>query len=338
VTRTLPLLAFSAILFVCSLASSAQAQTAIRTYVSVSGSDTNPCSLTAPCRHFSAAVALTSAGGEVDALDPGGYGSFTIGQAISIEGQGWSYVAPADGGNAITVNVSSGAVSIRGVSLNGVGATGSTNGIMFNSVSGGTLDVQNSVIFGFSNDGIDFAPSANGSLYIADTLIAANALGVQISISSAVSSSTLDHVRVEKNVNNGISAEVSGTANMSVSISNSVMAGNGTTTNGCGLNITVLSGASDAITVTDDTVVNNGNGICTNVVGTSNNLVIRNSTIGNSVATGLSLTGGYATVTRSTITSNTTGISGSGTVYSFSDNNLINNITPGSFTSTLTYQ
>jgi hypothetical protein len=336
-TRILSLLALATTLFVCLVGSSAHAQS-IRTFVSTTGSDSNPCSITSPCRHFSAAVAATSLGGEVDALDAGAYGSFTISQAITIEGEGWSYVAPPDGGNAITINVSSGGVLIHGVSLNGVGATGSTNGIMYNSSAGGTLAVQNSTILGFSNDGVDFAPSANGELYIADTLIVDNAIGVQISASSGQHSGTLDHVRIEKNVNNGISAESSGSANMSVSISNSVMAGNGINANGCGLSITVLSGASDAITVTDDNIVNNGNGICTNIVGTSNNLVIRNSTIGNSQATGLSLTGGYATVTRSTITSNTTGISGTATVYSFSDNNLINNITPGSFTSTIQYQ
>jgi hypothetical protein len=39
---------------------SAQAQS-IRTYVSVSATDNSTCSLTAPCRHFSAAVAVTSA-------------------------------------------------------------------------------------------------------------------------------------------------------------------------------------------------------------------------------------------------------------------------------------
>ena len=72
---------------------STQAQS-IRTFVSTAGSDSNPCSLASPCRHFSAAVAATAVGGEVDALDPGAYGSFTISQAITIEGQGWSYVAP----------------------------------------------------------------------------------------------------------------------------------------------------------------------------------------------------------------------------------------------------
>src|SRR5258707_14093569 len=106
---------------------SAQAQS-IRTFVSVAGSDSNPCSLVAPCRHFSAAVAATAVGGEVDALDPGAYGSFTISQAITIEGQGWSYVAPPSGGAGITINDGGGNIAIHGVSLNGAGIAGSTNG------------------------------------------------------------------------------------------------------------------------------------------------------------------------------------------------------------------
>ena len=77
---------------------SAQAQ-APRTFVSAAGSDSNPCSFAAPCRHFQAAVNATSAGGEVDALDPAGYGPIIITQAITIEGQGWSYIAPPASGN-----------------------------------------------------------------------------------------------------------------------------------------------------------------------------------------------------------------------------------------------
>src|SRR5215813_14752506 len=94
------------------VATPANAQS-IRTFVSTAGSDSNPCSLTAPCRHFSTAVAATSPGGEVDALDAGAYGSFIIDRPITIEGQGWSYVAPPNNGNAITINTSGGNVTIR---------------------------------------------------------------------------------------------------------------------------------------------------------------------------------------------------------------------------------
>src|ERR1700681_515844 len=138
----------------------AQAQS-IRTFVSTAGSDSNPCSITQPCRHFQAAVNATAVGGEVDALDAAAYGSFTISQGITIEGQGWSYVAPPDNGNAITINAGSGDVTIRGLSLNGVGATGNTNGIVFN--SGDSLTVTNCVVQNFGASGV-FSTSGDGIL------------------------------------------------------------------------------------------------------------------------------------------------------------------------------
>src|SRR5271168_61546 len=133
-TRTTIVMTAALALAVTLPAVSAQAQS-IRTFVSTSGTDNPSCSLTSPCRHFSAAVAATALGGEVDALDAGAYGSFVIGQAITIEGQGWSYVAPGANGNAITINAVSGNVTIRGVSLNGAGITGTTNVIVFNNTA-----------------------------------------------------------------------------------------------------------------------------------------------------------------------------------------------------------
>jgi hypothetical protein len=49
-----------------------------RSAVSVSGNDVNPCTTVSPCRSFVAAVAATNAGGEVIAIDSGGYGPFVI--------------------------------------------------------------------------------------------------------------------------------------------------------------------------------------------------------------------------------------------------------------------
>jgi hypothetical protein len=144
---------------------SAQAQ-APRTFVSAAGSDSNPCSFAAPCRHFQAAVMATSAGGEVDAFDPAGYGPITITQGVTIEGQGWSYIAPPASGNGITINAVSGNVAIHGVSLNGAGITGNTNGIVFN--SGGSLNIKDSVIRNFTNDGITL--NAPAPVSICDTL------------------------------------------------------------------------------------------------------------------------------------------------------------------------
>lgn len=48
---------------------------ASRTWVSGVGDDANPCSRTAPCKTFAGAISKTAPGGEIDALDPAGYGA-----------------------------------------------------------------------------------------------------------------------------------------------------------------------------------------------------------------------------------------------------------------------
>src|SRR5882672_1198507 len=69
------------------LPASAQAQ-ATRTWVSGVGDDVNPCSRTAPCKTFAGAISKTAIGGEIDALDPGGFGAVTITKSITIDGGG----------------------------------------------------------------------------------------------------------------------------------------------------------------------------------------------------------------------------------------------------------
>src|SRR5437762_12296306 len=64
-----------------------QAQ-ASRTWVSGVGDDANPCSRTAPCKTFAGAISKTATGGEIDALDPGGFGAVTITKAMTIDGGG----------------------------------------------------------------------------------------------------------------------------------------------------------------------------------------------------------------------------------------------------------
>src|SRR5438093_13073081 len=68
-----------------TVASPAAAQ-ASRTWVSGVGDDVNPCSRTAPCKTFAGAISKTATGGEIDALDPAGYGAVTITKAITIDG------------------------------------------------------------------------------------------------------------------------------------------------------------------------------------------------------------------------------------------------------------
>jgi hypothetical protein len=116
-------LTLAAVLF----AAPALAQNA-RTFGSGHGSDANDCKLATPCRTFAAAYALTNAGGEIDVLDPAGYGPLTITRAVSIinDGVGTSALIAPVGGAGITINAGvNDAVSLRGLTIDGQG-NGST--------------------------------------------------------------------------------------------------------------------------------------------------------------------------------------------------------------------
>ena len=176
----------------------------------------------------------TSAGGEVDALDPAGYGPITIGQAITIEGQGWSYIAPPASGNGITINAVSGNVVIHGVSLNGAGITGGTNGIVFN--SGGSLTVSDCSVQNFvgsltTGNGILIAPSSGTVSFTITNVVASNNAYTGVYYrspgGSVVATGIIDHVTSTANLQ-GIAvltaAATGGSA--TVAISNSVAGDN----------------------------------------------------------------------------------------------------------------
>ena len=58
---------------------------ATRTWVSGVGDDVNPCSRTAPCKTFAGAISKTAVNGEINCLDPGGFGAVTITKSITID-------------------------------------------------------------------------------------------------------------------------------------------------------------------------------------------------------------------------------------------------------------
>ncbi len=134
---------------------------ASRTWVSGVGDDANPCSRTAPCKTFAGAISKTSAGGEIDALDPGGFGGVTITKSIILDG-GAGQVASVlvSGTNGIVVSAGAADnVVIRNLSINGVSGTGlgGLNGIRF--ISGKSLRIENCNINGFTQRGIDISPN-----------------------------------------------------------------------------------------------------------------------------------------------------------------------------------
>src|SRR5438874_8298297 len=124
------LILLGAVCVAFSQAASAYAQ-ASRTWVSGVGDDANPCSRTAPCKTFAGAISKTAAGGEIDALDPAGYGAVTITKSITIDGTGTLASVLVSGTNGIIINAGTGdRVLLRNIQINGIG-TG-INGVQIN--------------------------------------------------------------------------------------------------------------------------------------------------------------------------------------------------------------
>ena len=231
--------------FMFAFASIAQAQ-ATRTWVSGVGDDANPCSRTAPCKTFAGAISKTAACGEIDALDPGGFGAVTITKAITIDGTGTLAAILASGTTGVIINVGStnDVVTLRGLSINGactgidgVRIIGNTpkavniedcvifrftqNGVNWNTTAGtlGHLNIRNSVLRGNTLDGLAVATSAGqvkGTLY--DSSFIGNGNGFHAKINSRM---TADHCNFSGNSTNGVLADGStGVANISNSAIN----------------------------------------------------------------------------------------------------------------------
>src|ERR1700676_5417572 len=167
--RTMSLLSISAtILVFCLWSGGAQAQ-ASRTWVSGVGDDANPCSRTAPCKTFAGAISKTAVMGEIDALDPGGFGAVTISKAITIDGGGGQVASVlVSGTNGIVVAAgSTDTVILRNLRITGVGA--GLSGISYQ--SGGQLLVDRCVIEKFTTNGIRAVLASSGNLIVTNTII-----------------------------------------------------------------------------------------------------------------------------------------------------------------------
>src|SRR5215831_10515279 len=116
--RKINLLGTLAFIVFCTTLLSAQAS---RTWVSGVGDDANPCSRTAPCKTWAGAISKTAPGGEIDALDPGGFGALTITKSISIVGKGGTSSALVAGTNGFVVAAgATDVVMIRDVEFDGL--------------------------------------------------------------------------------------------------------------------------------------------------------------------------------------------------------------------------
>jgi hypothetical protein len=262
---------------------------ATRTWVSGVGDDANPCTRTAPCKTFAGAISKTTAGGEIDALDPGGFGAVTITKAITIDGGGQVASVLVSGTNAIVIQAGpSDVVTLRNLRLNGIG-TG-INGIRF--LGGRAIHIQNCYIFGFTSNGIDIV--STGQANITDTIVSNNLGGIRISTNGSSNMfAALERVQVNNNGSFGLRADGSGGTGLVLVAFTDSQASNSN-------NGVVAAGNSGAVgvVVNRSAMVNNAtNGLQTSASGQSGTIIVGSSTItGN--GTGVSTSAGGAILTN----------------------------------------
>ena len=250
-------------------AGSAAAQ-ATRTWVSGVGDDANPCSRTAPCKTWAGAISKTAAGGEIDALDPGGFGAVTITKAITLDGGGGQVASVLVAGtNGIVVAAgASDHVILRNLRIYGLGpgVSQGINGIRF--VSGAGLRVENVSISGFGQSGVDDETTTSSTLVVANSSVADNTTrGVLVAPTAGTTArAVLENDALEGN-GCGLVVTTLGTGAGTCGI------GTGTAATGTGTTVTAVNSSMSANTT--DGVLSAGAGAATFI---GNNLVTANAT------------------------------------------------------------
>jgi hypothetical protein len=269
---------------------------ALRTCVSGRGTDSGDCTRAAPCRTLAFAITQTVAGGEIDVLDPAGYGTVTITKAISIINDGVG-VAGITAGVAINAGATD-SVHLRGLTIEAL-LIGSI-GIQFN--TGGNLAIENCAVRNFAKVGINISPSTTSSFSVANTIASGNG-GTGIIIAptgSAVVKGVLSKVTANDNFF-GISVD-------------------GEVTTGASLNVTIVDSEASN-NVGPGVVANSSDGNAPTAV------MVRNVVASNN-GTGLEAdTNATLLVAHSVVTGNGTGVNTSvgGAIQSYGDNDIDGN-------------
>jgi Right handed beta helix region len=180
-------LVFATILSVVLSAVSAQAQ-ATRTWVSGVGDDANPCSRTAPCKTFAGAISKTAPNGEINVLDPGGFGGVTITKSITISSEGFEAGVLVSGTNGIIVNAAAtDEITLKGLDIEGLGS--GLNGV--NILSASKVHIIKCSIHNFTQSGVNLAGPTGARVVVQNSIITSNLIGVTIAGASGAANTGL---------------------------------------------------------------------------------------------------------------------------------------------------
>lgn len=209
------------------LASAPASAQATRTWVSGVGDDANPCSRTAPCKTFAGAISKTATAGEINTLDPGGFGGVTITKAISIISIHNAGVL-VSGTNGIIINTPANAeVNLEGLDFEGLG-TG-INGVRI--ISASKVFINKCTIRNFTTNGVDVAGPVGARAVIQDSLILSNTTGVNV-VGSGGASNT--GILIRTTIDNNTVASVNVTAPSAVFLNGTTLIGSAASVAGSG--------------------------------------------------------------------------------------------------------
>lgn len=296
---TIKMLYLATLLFAFSSLVNAQAT---RTWVSGVGDDVNPCSRTAPCKTFAGAISKTATNGEINCLDPGGYGAVTITKSIIIDCEDTQGSILAAGTNGVIINITAAAdtkksVKLRGLSINGA-ATG-INGVRV--LAANSVNLEEVVIDGFTTH------------------------GVSLETTTGTTKVSIDNCAMRSNTGNGINTFIIG-GNVLLDVSNSRL-----NNNNIGLN---LSSGTKA-TISQSVINGNTSGL----MAASATLGVQGCHISNNTTGVVASAGGNIRIMSNMITNNGTGLSVSGgTLVSHISNVFQGNTVDGAPSSSVALQ
>lgn len=209
----------------------AEAQ-ATRTWVSGVGDDANPCSRTAPCKTFAGSISKTATGGEINVLDPGGFGAVTITKSITIRSDYIEAGVLVAGTNGIVVQAGpTDQVVLEGLDIEGSG-TG-INGV--NIVSGQFTYIIRCAIRHFTQNGVNMASNSSGArVFIKDSIVNLNNGGVNVQGSGVGNVASITNTLIDGNTSFALQANGAGNI---IGLANSIL-------NASPTGLSVLNGAT----------------------------------------------------------------------------------------------
>jgi len=266
------------------MASTANAQ-ATRTWVSGVGDDVNPCSRTAPCKTFAGAISKTATGGEINCLDPAGYGTLNITKSITVDCGYTHGSALAANVNGFLINGAGIHVTLRGLSINSANTT-TGNGVRI--IQAGSVTIDDVVIEHFGGTGTNgrgvAIETSAGTVRVTiqnSRIDHVNNIGVHSNPTGGTVRLVMDNVQISSSANAGV-----GLRQLTTAIINRTSATNSTAGSGITLELTTANA-----TVSNSNFSNNAFGVFN---GNGGNPILRlaSSTITNNTTDGLRINTG----------------------------------------------